>query len=252
MNHDSLYVVAGSTHPGLMRAVNEDGFYIDELRGLYVVADGMGGHADGAIASGEALAHLATELSHINTPRLLATPSTDRINTLRHALNNANQTLYAQNIAAGAREGRGMGAAIAGIWVGTHGEPATLFHVGDCRIYVWRGGELTRLTSDHSVYQQWVDRGAVGTAPDRNVLLRCIGPHPEVEPELQSFHLQKGDRCLVCSDGLTTMLSDEDLAWLMAESSAHPINVACQRFINEANDRGGLDNVTVVLINVRG
>lgn len=252
MSHDSLYVVAGSTHPGLMRSVNEDGFYIDEVGGLYVVADGMGGHAHGALASGALLAHLASELSSINTPYSIATPAFDRIDKLRHALRNANQTLYAQNIAAGARDGRGMGAAIAGIWVGPHGEPAALFHVGDCRIYVWRGGELTRLTSDHSVYQQWVDSGAVGKAPDRHGLLRCIGPNSEVEPEIQSFHLQNGDRCLVCSDGLTTMLNDEELAWLMAESSAHPINVACQRFINEANDRGGLDNVTVVLINVRG
>lgn len=247
MNHDSSYVVAGSSHPGLTRSVNEDGFYLDEARGLYLVADGMGGHAHGAFASGEVLAHLASELSN-NIQRLTA----DRIDTLRHALRNANQTLYAQNVAAGASDGRGMGAAIAGIWAGTHGEPAVLFHVGDCRIYVWRGGGLTRLTSDHSLYQQWVDHGAVGAAPDRSVLLRCMGPQPQVEPEIQSFRLQSGDRCLICSDGLTTMLNDDELAWLMAEAGAHPIKVACQRFINEANDRGGLDNVTVVLMNVRG
>lgn len=249
MNHDWPCAAAGATDPGLKRASNQDGFVVDEARGLFIVADGMGGHPRGDVASAELLALLTQKLGSASCG---AEAGIDvRMTCVREALIESNRILYERNHAAGLADGRGMGTVVAGLWAGRHGEPAVLFHVGDCRVYVWRGGQLTRLTSDHSAYQQWIDQGSVGVPPSRNVLTRCIGPRPEVEPEVQTFRLQIGDRCLICSDGLTTMLRDEELAWLLAEAGAHPLSVACQRFINEANDRGGTDNITVVLVHMR-
>lgn len=238
-----VFSSAAATDTGQRRPRNEDCYGSDESIGCYVVADGVGGHANGEIASTTAV---ATLLANLAASENSDEPMSARIAT---ALAYANQTIYEFNHEQGYAAGAGMGTALVGVVLKDDGR-AWAFNIGDCRAYVWRGGQLSCVTQDHTLYRLWEEKGGVGPAPSKNILTRCIGPNPVVSADIQPLQFFAGDRLLLCSDGLTTMLEDSEIAWLLMESTTQPLPVACQRLISEANDRGGLDNITVMLLRV--
>lgn len=241
---------AGTTDVGRRRSNNEDAFCIDHRVHLYVVADGMGGHALGEVASREALAALQAYLDVHGTDAVPADRAERAFppHVLQNAVRSANDAVFALNSAKGFAQGAGMGTAIAGAWFAD--QAWWVFHVGDCRVYRWREGQLKCLTRDHTLHEAWVDHGAIGTPPPKNILVRSVGPRMHVEADVRSCELMDGDELLLCSDGLTTMLTDEDLAACLKRDAGLALEERCKKLVTEANGRGGVDNVTVVLLRV--
>lgn len=259
----------GMTDTGTVRPSNEDNFLIDAGLGLVAVADGMGGHESGEIASAEALTSLAHYLraatdpdSGALAPNFRASPfdpeSTDpdaiwgeetlaSMVTLHEAVEFVNQRMYQTNLAARRGDGGGMGTTLTGVWQAEPGAPLLVFHVGDSRLYLYRAGELTQLTRDHTMYQDAVDAGATENLPPRNLLLQAIGPSGDVLPELHIQAVQPGDLYLLCSDGLYGATADERIAAVLADARPGQLGDCCKELIATALHDGSRDNVTVVL-----
>ncbi len=271
--------VAGLTDVGRERELNEDRIYYrvvqsseEEALGLFVVADGMGGHLAGEVASQWAVQTLKRELAPLFRPQdpsvtrrldaeaLVAVGSgvtvrldeTDLARLLEHAIERANQVLlgYARKHS---DEAADMGSTLTLAVV--EGNRATIAHVGDSRAYLWRDGGLRQLTDDHSVPGALLKQGRItleeaGEHPHRHILYRCLGLKPGIEVEIYpSLLLQDGDALLLCSDGLWDMLSPAErlASFLAAETS--PL-VTCRRLVDAANEAGGEDNISVVLVRV--
>jgi PPM family protein phosphatase len=238
--------VAARTDVGRIRAGNEDSLYADasESRGLFIVADGMGGHAAGEVASEMAVAIIAEELQGVDSA-----DAPDAPGRVADALRRANEAIYRRTVLESDKQGMGTTASVlllsdAGYVIG---------QVGDSRIYLLRDGALKQLTKDHSYVQEQVDAGFLTPEqaryhPYSNVITRCVGANDSVEPDVFSGAVQTGDVFLVASDGLTGMVEDRRLQQLLA-SNAAPRRVV-DALIAEANGRGGLDNITAVLVQV--
>ncbi|HJU64942.1 MAG TPA: Stp1/IreP family PP2C-type Ser/Thr phosphatase [Gemmatimonadaceae bacterium] len=238
--------VAARTDTGMIRSGNEDSYFAEanRERGLFVVADGMGGHAAGEVASEMAVQIVARELS------LIAHASTTEISDkLAQALKRANVAIYERTIAEVDKQGMGTTASVLMLSDGKY----LIGQVGDSRVYLLRDGALRQLTKDHSYVQEQVDAGFLTPEqaryhPYSNVITRCVGASAEVEPDTYEGEVKKGDVFLVASDGLTGMVDDRRLLQLlMARASPQRIVDA---LISEANGRGGLDNITAVLVQV--
>jgi serine/threonine protein phosphatase PrpC len=248
----------GRTDAGKVRQNNEDAWLIVDLsngkpvmksgpafvlrvgpRGLLLaVCDGVGGAAAGEVASSLALDALRRTV-------LDAAVGSDPQETLRWGVDSANREVW---MAAQEPERKGMATTLAAVLVlGAH---AYLAAVGDSRVYVLRGGRLVQLTHDQSYVQLLVDAGRLTSAEaarsrQDNVILQAVGKEPEVAVALEQLALQRGDRLLVCSDGLWSKLADEEMARIV--DRAPGLEAACADLIRGANDRGGEDNITVVL-----
>jgi protein phosphatase len=232
---------------GRIRAGNEDSLYADANtgRGLFIVADGMGGHAAGEVASEMAVTIVAQELAGLES--IHAPDARDRLAT---ALRHANSAIYQRTVREAEKQGMGTTASVlvlsdAGYLIG---------QVGDSRVYLLRAGVLRQLTKDHSYVQEQVDAGYLTPEqaryhPYSNVITRCVGANEAVEPDLFSGEVQPGDVFLVASDGLTGMVDDRRLQQLLS-SNAAPRRVV-DALIAEANGRGGLDNITAILVQVQ-
>jgi protein phosphatase len=236
----------GLTDVGRRRESNEDDFLLEPARGVYAVADGMGGHAAGEIASRLAIDTLREVLR-----RDLAASdgmSVDEAGEwLRGAVVEANRRIC-DSIRLH-EERRGMGTTVVALV--QSGRDAIVGHVGDSRLYLLRGGELVRVTSDHSWVNEQVKLGLMNddTAqrhPMRNIVTRALGSRSDVVVDLATVAIQPGDDFLLCSDGLNTMLTDEQIQTILAESRHNP-EAACRALVQEANRHGGEDNVTVVV-----
>ena len=232
-------VAAGITDVGRVRAgaPNEDGF-LDETRrlGLVAVADGMGGHRAGEVAS-------ATALEALRAAMAAGQP-------LRDAIEGANDAVLEKSVAD--QELRGMGTTLTAGTLGTDGN-LLIGHVGDSRAYLVRDGELTQVTNDHSLVEEMVRGGELTpeqaeSHPRRSIITRALGIDPEVEVDVYPLELRPGDRLLLCSDGLTTMLRGEEIATIL-EGEHHPERAA-QLLVDAANAAGGEDNVTAVVVEV--
>jgi serine/threonine protein phosphatase PrpC len=222
----------GATDIGRVRDHNEDGFLVEAP--LFAVADGVGGHLGGEVASRLALETLHVQFAH-------------RKGTLVEQVHEANRAVYERSSSDPSVAGMGTTLTV----VVVEGDRIRLAHVGDSRAYLLRGGELRPLTDDHTLVQLMVDRGEISSEearvhPQRNVVTRVIGTEPEVVVDEGIIDLQAGDRVLLCSDGLTAMLDDEEIATILIES-ADP-RIVADRLVRAANDAGGVDNVTVVLL----
>jgi len=249
---------AGLTDVGQQRAVNEDGFVIDEQSGLYLVADGMGGHRNGAVASQlflseftQLIAELKLKVGTFATHEQESESPEEKYLTLSawlaNSINTTNALLYQKNQREGCRKGAGMGAAIAGIWKPDNmSDKAILFHVGDCRIYLHRQNRLKQLTKDHTLYQRWLDNNRQGVEPPKNIIVKAVGPYPDVAADLNVHDFQQGDTILICSDGLTNMLSDVHLCEALNNHKQKSLMSLCETLIQHANEAGGSDNITVV------
>ena len=262
---------AGLSDVGRSRSRNEDSFDINPEAGLGLVCDGMGGHAGGDIASRTAVETIVDfiyeyepddtgddpdEIDDEDTVNDGATseralqpapsPATGRaIATIRHAVLLANRRLVTLNQQRGFPDGRGMGTTVVGLWMVAGTDKVVIFHAGDSRLYRLRGTELRQLTRDHSLYQAWLDNGAHGQPPHRNIIVRALGTMQEVEPEVSLQAVAGGDLFLICSDGLSGMITDDDMAAIVRDGGDLP--ALCKRLVDLANEKGGHDNVTVVL-----
>jgi serine/threonine protein phosphatase PrpC len=231
---------AGRTDVGLVRDVNQDRFLADESTGLFAVADGMGGHVGGEVAATTAIETLVKEFRRDRSPKGLVA-----------ALRAANTKIFKT----GSKELslRGMGTTVTAMAVFASDGKIRLYgvHVGDSRAYLGRGGRLLQLTSDHTLVEELVRRGHLTreeAARDRrrHTLTRAVGIEPDVAMETFELNVAPGDRILLCSDGLSNELTEEEIARLLF-SSPDPAKV-CNDLVEAARARGGRDNITVVVV----
>lgn len=240
--------VAARTDVGMIRAGNEDAFYADanEHRGVFIVADGMGGHAAGEVASEMAVQIVSRELAEVND---LASPHVSA--QVAAAVRAANRAIYERTLAEVDKQG--MGTTISLLMLG--GMRYVIGQVGDSRVYLLRNGQLTQLTKDHSYVQEQVDAGFLTAEqaryhPYSNVITRCVGASEGVEPDTYGGAVLAGDVFLVASDGLTGMVEDRRLHSLLMQRQ--PPQKLVDLLIREANGRGGLDNITAIVVQVVG
>lgn len=247
---------AARTDLGMRRNHNEDGYGILEDDALVLVADGMGGHAAGEIASGLALNEIATFYHAACTNPQLDWPfkREDNLSLVENrvlcGVGLANLRIYE----ASAEKGRkGMGTTlVAGAIVGN---TITIAHVGDSRAYRIRKGEIVRLTRDHSLLEQFKEinpsmtREEENNFPHKNVITRALGLNDVVEVDLRTHDLEPDDRFLFCSDGLSGHLDDEELLELTKDAT--DLSATVGELVERANAAGGADNITVVLVHHR-
>jgi len=232
---------AASTHVGMRREANEDRYAVVPDLGLYLVADGMGGHQAGQVAS-----HLAAE-GAIRAIETLQGASVSLAERLRHAVACANREIFT---AAQARsELQGMGTTFVGMLFG--GGRLALAHVGDSRAYLFRQGRLRGLTEDHSIVGELLRRHEISEQdaaqhPHRHVLTRALGVRATTEPDLAEMTPQEGDVFVLCSDGLTGLVEDDEIAARIAGED--DLEAAAEGLVDAANGAGGDDNVTVLLV----
>ena len=243
---------SGLTHTGMARKHNEDCFEIDAEAQLYIVADGMGGHNHGEVASRiavDAIRDFITETE--DDPRYAryrAEPDMqDHSNRLRNSIRTAHQQVLQAILQDHALQG--MGTTVVGMYV--RDGVAALAHVGDSRAYRLRDGVFEQLTQDHTWVNEQVLAGYLSAEqarvhPLKNVVTRALGSEKEVLVDLREIEIEPGDLYLVCSDGLTTMLEDHDIVELLVQDK--PLDQRCKDMVDCANQRGGLDNVTVILV----
>ena len=236
---------AARTDVGMIRNGNEDNFAVDANgdRGLFMVADGMGGHAAGEVASEMAVQIVLRELKEVGGIGGTATKA------LGSALKSANRAIHDRTITEVDKQGMGTTASVLVLADSRY----LIGQVGDSRIYMLRDGSLKQVTKDHSYVQEQVDLGNLTPEqaryhPYSNVITRCVGAGPDVEPDLYAGEARSGDLFLVTSDGLTGMVDDRRLAQLLT-SRAEPERKV-QSLIAEANGRGGLDNITAIVVQV--
>jgi serine/threonine protein phosphatase PrpC len=228
--------VGSATDIGRVRERNEDSILVDPP--LYVVADGMGGHRGGQVASRVALETME-ELS------------TEGRGSLAEQVRRANRTVWDRSVEDEQLSGMGTTLTAARI----EGASALIAHVGDSRAYMLRDGELRQLTTDHTLVARMVRSGEITEAeadvhPHKNVLTRALGTDEEVEVDEDSITLADGDRLLLCSDGLTGMVTEDQIQAIL-ENSEQP-QQAADRLVKAANRAGGIDNISVVVIDAIG
>lgn len=244
----------GLSDVGLTRAHNEDYFEIDPRHRLYVVADGMGGHSHGEVAAQIAVNAIRdfiekTADKDTTWPFGMDARLTRHSNLLKMAVRIAHDNV----LRAISRDGSlyGMGTTVVGLLLS--GGVAAVAHVGDSRAYRLRDGKLDQLTQDHTWVNEQVVAGFLSkeqarSHPLKNVVTRALGGESDVLVDVREVQVQPGDLYLLCSDGLTGMLSDADINERL--SSGRTLHEICRTLVNDSNARGGIDNVTVVLLSI--
>jgi protein phosphatase len=245
------------THPGMVRSHNEDSVAFEPACGLVVLADGMGGYNAGEVASGIAVSVIVSEIGRA----LQDASPTDRdersgeelgVVLLRDNLQKANASIF--HAAESQPQYSGMGTTIvSGIF---YDNRVVVGHIGDSRMYRLRGEVLEAITRDHSLLQEQIDGGIISVADARlsknkNLVTRAVGIDAKVVPEIHVHDVLAGDVYLLCSDGLNDMMEDEDIqSTLYALQNNLPL--AADQLIQMANDNGGRDNISVILVKVKG
>ena len=240
-----MVISFAATDKGKKRAANQDGFYTsDTPYPLFVLCDGMGGHASGDIASQSCIESVKSYIEASNSVNL--TDETIEM-ALSNALKHANEIVYSRSLQSEELKGMGTTADVAVVIFDT----LYVSHVGDSRVYLLHGGELKCITKDHSLVQKMVDQGLLTADqarvhPNRNVITRALGTEEEIESDFLKVKLSSGDIILMCSDGLHSMLSDMEIKRLLI-SDATPQGVV-QNLIDKANENGGDDNITAIVV----
>lgn len=242
--------------PGLIRSHNEDAVFADASLGIAILADGMGGYKAGEVASGMATTLLATSFSRFIPTHTAASVGycdvdfaeryiADEVAMANAAIFNSSQTQpqYA-----------GMGTTLVLAWF--YDNRMSVAHVGDSRLYRLRGECFEQLTRDHSLLQEQLDSGmitpeAARYSQHKNLVTRALGVDSDVETEIHAYDLQAGDIVMLCSDGLNDMVEDDEIA-LTLETLGGNLTLAAEQLVHMANDNGGRDNISVILIKVRG
>lgn len=246
---------AAATHPGSRRLTNEDAYGARSECGLFVVADGMGGHAAGEVASRLAVEAVEEFIEQTAGDRQHTWPIPYEIN-LSPSANRLKAAFVLANRRVGAEIHRNeayTGMATTAVAVLIDGAASVAAHTGDSRLYRLRGDRLQQVTRDHSWVEEQVQAGllsveAARAHPWRNVVTRALTGGNDPEVELTSLTLEPGDRLLLCSDGLSGVVTADDIRTLLATPAT--LDESCQRLVDRANEAGGPDNITVVAVQI--
>jgi serine/threonine protein phosphatase PrpC len=235
---------AARTDVGLIRTGNEDNYTMVPDRGVFVVADGLGGHAAGEVASEMAVRGISRDLGSFVGATL-----DEAVGRVTTAIRAANAAIFERTLIEHDKRGMGTTATVLIL----HGNRYLVGHVGDSRAYLLRDGVIHQLTKDHSYVQEQVDAGYLTpeqarTHPYSNVITRCVGASGDVVPDIFSGTCRAGDLFLLASDGLTGMVEDEALAGILRTPGSPEKWV--DRMVAEANRRGGLDNITALVVRI--
>ena len=246
-----LFDTASATDVGRVRAHNEDSLSADLDIGLATLADGMGGYNAGEVASGIAVAMVPTEMRKLVAAHALAGLSDEAIQKIvGEQATKVNDAIL--NAAQSQSQYSGMGTTLViAYW---HGDRVTIGHLGDSRCYRLRGSAIEPLTQDHSWIQEQIDAGLMTIEQSRlskkkNLITRACGIDPNVQPEVHTHIVEPGDIYMLCSDGLYDMVPAEDVL-LTVTSLKSNLTLAAQQLIQQANDNGGRDNISVILVHV--
>lgn len=244
----------GSTDPGKKRSNNEDAYLVNDGLGLYAVADGVGGGEAGEVASRIAVDTIAGAMPDLlgdkdrTPPAEVRSGDVPELAAFRHAVTFANRNIREEAVKDPSRTG--MGTTLTALLLAR--KRAFLAHIGDSRAYRLRGGKLAQLTNDHSVVAEQVRSGLLTpaqarTSPYRHMITQALGIDREAAPDLMEHPVQRDDTFLLCSDGLTEMVDDHDISRILAGSAPRD---AALKLIDAANAQGGVDNITVVVVQV--
>lgn len=256
MDLNEALEIVGATDPGMVRSNNEDSIASDVARGLVVLADGMGGYNAGEVASGMATTVITTELQQLleRQPAYAVEESTSKslaIKLLRDQIAKANTSIYQASQSQPQYSGMGTTLVVALFY----DNKMAVAHVGDSRLYRQRGGEFKQVTKDHSLLQEQIDAGMITPeqaklSANKNLVTRALGIDPSVEAEIHEYEVMVGDIYLLCSDGLCDMVSDEDTGAAVQMLGAN-LKLCAHQLVQMANDNGGRDNISVILVRVK-
>ncbi len=245
---------AGATHVGMKRGHNEDSFFLLADQNLYLVADGMGGHNSGEVASQLAVETVANFFRDTQKDEDLTWPFKED-KALRYDENRLSTGIKLANLrifetARGEEKHRGMGTTIVTLYFGKEG--AYMGHVGDSRGYRVRDGQLSQVTEDHSLLNDYLKvhkltQQEIENFPHKNVIVRALGMKDIVQVDVKRLDLQAGDFYMLCSDGLSGMVTDAQIGETIVKNGSD-LEASVQELITLANRNGGVDNVTVVLV----
>jgi protein phosphatase len=255
MNLSNILEIAASTDPGMVRSHNEDSIATDPANGLVVLADGMGGYNAGEVASGMATAVIANDMRNMLAkvqPYQIDPESRNVIawRMVHSQVMKANASIY--QAAQSQPQYAGMGTTL--VVCLFYDNKVMVAHIGDSRLYLLRGGKFKQVTRDHSLLQEQIDSGLLTAeqakhAQHKNLVTRALGIEPAVDPEIHEYQVRRGDLFLLCSDGLCDMVEDEDISLTMQMLGSN-LKLAAQHLVQMANDNGGKDNVSVILVRV--
>ncbi len=244
------FKIGAMTDVGKVRALNEDNFSVVENLGLFMVADGVGGQNAGEVASKMAVDTIQSHLNNKKNPLVgeYNKEFSQDTNRMLGGIRLTNSAIYE----AGQRnsEQQGMGTTISSVFI--NGDVMSLAHVGDSRIYRIRGERLERLTIDHSLVEEQLRRGLIteteaAESKNKNVITRALGAEETIEIDADEEVLLDRDKILLCTDGLTDMVGDEEILRMILRNGDDP-QKACEELVDVANGKGGMDNITVVLL----
>jgi len=255
MDQSKALEIVTATDPGMVRSHNEDSIAVDAASGYVILADGMGGYNAGEVASGIATAMLGTSLKQIlegAEPGRVepASGDTQAVRILREQIAGANASIY--QAAKSQPQYAGMGTTLlVGLFYDRH---LSVAHLGDSRLYRLRRDEFKQITRDHSLLQEQIDSGMITQemarfSLNRNLVTRALGIDPEVEPEIHTYEVEVGDLYLLCSDGLSDMVEDDEIQLTLSSLQAN-LPLASQQLVQLANDNGGRDNISVILVRI--
>ena len=254
-SHFTLYM-AGQTDVGQAREHNEDAISWDFQHGLAMLADGMGGHNAGDVASRLCLEKLDTILASAldkSLSKLRPNKGVSREATLvRRSINKANTAIYENSL--DNQDRKGMGTTL--VMALFYDNRVVVAHIGDSRVYRLRKNKLTQVTADHSLVRELLEKGAISAEeaidnPYSHVITKAVGIQPRVIPEIHEYSVLPGDTFLLCSDGLTDRVSDKEIEETLVAAGGL-WEKAVQRLIDLANQYGGHDNISVILVGVGG
>ena len=248
--------ISGKTDVGMKRNHNEDNFYLVEEEKLFLVADGMGGHASGEVASELAVKTVADFFARTKNDEDVTWPyKMDKSRTLEEnkiatGIKLANLRIFETSTSDSTK--KGMGTTFVGIFF--HGDKCYIAHVGDSRIYRIRAGAIEQMTEDHSLLNDYIKMKKltpeeIENFPHKNVIVRALGMKETVVVDVRTEKPQINDVYLLCSDGLSGMISDDDMLRIVVENP-DDLATACAKLIALANKNGGTDNITAVLAKV--
>lgn len=255
MNLAKALEISSATHTGMVRSHNEDAIAADGGVGLAVLADGMGGYNAGEVASGIAVALITSEMRQAIPKTNLHALSQEEgdlqtVRMLKGVVAKTNTSIFES--ANSQPQYAGMGTTL--VVALFRDNRVSVAHIGDSRLYRMRNERLDQVTRDHSLLQEQIDSGmlskeAARRSQNKNLVTRALGIEPEVEPEIHTYDAQPGDIYLLCSDGLNDMVEDEDIE-LTLNAMGSNLPLAANQLVQMANDNGGRDNISVILVKV--
>lgn len=245
----------GQMDAGRVKDHNEDNIRLNPDHRLFILADGMGGHEAGEVASQIAVDTVENTLLHYQNYHEQVNPADDfaaeisKTGSIAAAVKKTNIAIHKENTKRGFPDGKGMGTTLVGCWYLPEEKVAVIFNVGDSRAYSYYKQELTQVTNDHSLLQLWKDgQLQQKEKPAANMLTRALGPYAKVEADILIHSVKKGEKIILCSDGLTTMVSDEQILDALIENEKATEKLP-EILIKKANQAGGEDNISVIIIN---